>query len=120
MQFPRLVSIFLAVAALAGLTPAASGQTTAGAGSVVIIPQVASLATYVTTVFVRNPSATTDITVNVRYYLSNDTATPPPTTKPWLVACSPCLFRPGRSSRSTWPHSVLRCSAASPSRTTSG
>ena len=47
MQVRQLVSIFLAVAALAGLAPTTSAQTTAGAGSVVVIPTVASISGYV-------------------------------------------------------------------------
>jgi hypothetical protein len=50
----------------------AQAQTTAGAGTVVVIPQAANIpGAFSTTVFVRNPNANA-ITVNVRYYQSDD------------------------------------------------
>jgi hypothetical protein len=59
------------------VTGAAHGQTTAGAGSVVVLPLAASISgAYVSNVFVRNPNFF-PITLNVRYYVS-DSATPPP------------------------------------------
>lgn len=65
-----------AIALLSLSVGIAHGQTTAGAGTVIVLP----LATYIqgaytTTVFVRNPSLSTAITLNVRYYQS-DSATP--------------------------------------------
>ncbi len=65
--------IMTAVAALAG--GFAQGQTTAGSGTVIMIPVSANIAVYATEVFVRNPNANS-ITLNVRYYQSND-GTPP-------------------------------------------
>jgi len=54
----------------------AHAQTTAGAGTVVVIPQAANIpGAFTTTIFVRNPNANA-ITVNVRYYQS-DNALPP-------------------------------------------
>jgi hypothetical protein len=47
-------------------------QTTAGAGTVVVLPLASNIpGAYSTTVFVRNPSSNPQITVKVRYYQSN-------------------------------------------------
>lgn len=60
----------------------AVAQTSVGSGTVVVIPTAANLSTYSTEVIVRNPNANA-MTVNVRYYQSND-GTPPA----GLRACS--------------------------------
>jgi hypothetical protein len=76
MRAYRLASA-VAVVALAAITSPADAQTTAGAGTVVVLPLAASIpAAYTSTVFVRNPNPFT-ITINVDYYLS-DSATPAP------------------------------------------
>lgn len=69
--------ILRTIICLCGIAPLPSlAQTTAGAGTVVVLPTVASIpGAYTTTVFVRNPNATS-ITLDVRYYQS-DSATPP-------------------------------------------
>jgi hypothetical protein len=70
--------------AIAGLAAsAAHGQTTAGSGTVIVLPLAAHIAlegSYTTTVFVRNPNAN-EITINVRYYQS-DSANPVGTGTP--------------------------------------
>jgi hypothetical protein len=66
-------SILFSAASLWVAAP--SAQTTAGSGTVVVLPTVANIAVYATEVLVRNPNAT-GITLNVRYYQSND-GTPP-------------------------------------------
>ena len=99
MRASRIAALTLAaVIALVGLQPSAQAQTTAGSGTVLVIPLAAAggNTNYASTVFVANPSTTTAITVNVKYYLSNDTASPPPTAKPWLVACTPLSIPAGQ------------------------
>src|SRR6185312_8994339 len=67
----RMVGFICGIAALPALA-----QTTAGAGTIVVLPTVASIpGAYTTTVFVRNPN-TIPITLDVSYYQS-DSATPP-------------------------------------------
>jgi hypothetical protein len=66
-----MVGFICGIAALPALA-----QTTAGAGTIVVLPTVASIpGAYTTTVFVRN-SNTIPITLDVSYYQS-DSATPP-------------------------------------------
>ena len=69
------VCSWVAIAALAA--SAAQGQTTAGSGTVIVLPlatHIALAGSYTTTVFVRNPNANA-ITIDVRYYQS-DSADP--------------------------------------------
>ena len=74
---------------------AAHGQTTAGAGTVIVLPLAAHISTaYKTTVFVRNLSVTSDITLNVRYYQS-DSATPPGDGNP--LTCTPLVVQANRA-----------------------
>ena len=77
---PALRSLITKLIALTALVAIdAIAQTTAGAGSVVVIPTAANISVYKTQVFIRNPGINTDpggITVNVRYYQSVD-GTPP-------------------------------------------
>ena len=77
MQSIRSVVASTLALVIAGLaTSVAHGQTTAGSGTVVVLPLAAYIpGAYTTTVFVRNPNANDDITLNVRYYQS-DSATP--------------------------------------------
>jgi len=79
----RSLGCTAALLAVASLTITnTSAQTTAGSGTVVVIPTAANISAYATEVFVRNPNDTS-ITLNVRYYQSND-GTPPA----GLRACS--------------------------------
>jgi hypothetical protein len=81
-----------AIFSLAGLLTATAGaQTTAGAGSTMIVPTAANIAVYSTEVFVRNPNSN-DLNIAVNYVQSND-ATPPAGIRP----CSG-LFVPARTS----------------------
>jgi hypothetical protein len=64
--------------ALAFLAAPAFAQTTAGSGSVVILPSVAFIpGAFTTTVFVYNPNAAS-ITLNLDYYQSDSSTTPLP------------------------------------------
>jgi hypothetical protein len=71
MHVRRLISLALSlIAAATGIV--AHAQTTAGAGTVMVLPLVADIpAAYVTTVFVQNSHAT-PITLNITYYFSHD------------------------------------------------
>jgi hypothetical protein len=72
-----------ALVLLASLTITSSNaQTTAGSGTVIVLPLAVNISAYATDVFVRNPNDSS-ITLNVRYYQSND-GTPPA----GLRACS--------------------------------
>jgi hypothetical protein len=75
MSVRRLIfSALFAATATMSITPHA--QTTAASGTVVVLPLASAIPNaYATTVFVRNP-ASSPITLNVRYYQS-DNATPP-------------------------------------------
>jgi hypothetical protein len=64
---------------------AAHALTTAGAGSVIVIPNVAQTGSYSTEVFVRNFNSES-ITVNVLYYAANDRK------YPGLQSCSPLVI----------------------------
>jgi hypothetical protein len=102
-------SVVRSALAIAGLAAsAAHGQTTAGSGTVIVLPLAANIpGAYATTVFVRNPNANS-ITLDVRYYQS-DNATPPGTGTPYTCAplpvaasaavtfdlASQCTFAPG-------------------------
>ena len=68
----------LALALSAGL---ANAQSTAGAGSVVVVPLIAETVSYSTEVTVRNPNSA-PITLNVRYYEANNASVP------GLVTCT--------------------------------
>ncbi len=70
MHVRRLMSLALSlIAAATGV--AAHAQTTAGSGTVMVLPLVADIpAAYVTTVYVQNSHAT-PITLDVTYYFSN-------------------------------------------------
>lgn len=66
----------------------ASGQTSAGAGTVMLLPQIADISGtngWVTTVFVQNPGATS-ITLGVTYYTSNTSQNPNA-----AVTCTPLV-----------------------------
>ena len=68
--------MFLALWIMASAVPVvAPAQTSAAAGTVVVLPQVADITDntggWVTTAFVQNPNATS-ITLNVTYYVSDD------------------------------------------------
>ncbi|HEY6892730.1 MAG TPA: hypothetical protein VI258_01075, partial [Rhodanobacteraceae bacterium] len=76
---------------LALVAPAALAQSTAGAGSLVVIPTAAVIAAYDTEVFVRNPNAS-GLTLNVRYYQSNDATAPP-----GLRSCTPVVLAANQS-----------------------
>jgi len=67
----------------------ATGQTSVGSGTVVVIPTAANISVYSTEVFVRNPNANS-ITLNVRYYQSNDGA-PPAGLRPCTSLFVPAL-----------------------------
>ena len=86
MQMHRSISFALfTVIAFAGV--AAQAQTTAGSGTVMVLPLAANVPVYKTEVFVRNPNLA-PITLNVRYYQAND-ADPPSglrTCQPLMVA----------------------------------
>lgn len=58
-----------------GVLGAVHAQTTAGAGTVLVIPLVAQTASYSTEVFVRNPNAGT-MTIAVRFYEAKNSTTP--------------------------------------------
>jgi hypothetical protein len=80
-SFRSVVWSALAIAGVAA--SAAHAQTTAGSGTVIVLPLAAHIAlegSYATTVFVRNPNAN-DITIDVRYYQS-DSANPAGTGTP--------------------------------------
>lgn len=70
--------------------PAAHSQTSAGAGSVVLLPQIADITGtnpadgWVTTVFVQNNAGSTDLTLGVTYYLSSTSEMPNA-----AIACKP-------------------------------
>jgi hypothetical protein len=74
MRIHRLASLVVLAAAGFSGTPSMA-QTTAASGTVIVIPTVANISVYATTVFVRNPN-TNSITLNVNYYQSID-GTPP-------------------------------------------
>jgi|SRR5665213_967606 len=75
---------FIAISA-AAVMPALA-QTTAGAGTVVVLPTVAYIpGAYTTTVFVRNPNSN-PVTLSVLYYQS-DSASPPGDGSP--LTCTP-------------------------------
>ena len=75
----------IALLALFASTAPAPAQTTAGGGTVIVLPLAAYIpGAYTTTVFVRNPNVLSPITLNVRYYQS-DSATPPGDGNP--LAC---------------------------------
>lgn len=81
------------VAALAVLgSVAAHAITTAGAGSVVVIPVVAQTVSYTTEVFVRNYDDET-LTVNVKFYEANTSSTPGLRTCSQLVVPSQRTLR---------------------------
>jgi hypothetical protein len=86
MQMHRSISLALfTVIAFAGV--AVQAQTTAGSGTVMVLPLAANVPVYKTEVFVRNPNSA-PITLNVRYYQAND-ADPPSglrTCQPLTVA----------------------------------
>lgn len=65
----------LAVAAASLLAAPALASTTAGAGSVLVIPVVAQTASYESEIFVRNPNDT-PLQVTVKFYEANNSTTP--------------------------------------------
>ncbi len=73
MQMHRLAS--LALLTLTALAGAAHALTTAGSGTVIVLPLAANVPLYKTEVFVRNPNSA-PITLNVRYYQANNAALP--------------------------------------------
>jgi hypothetical protein len=75
----RLSSWILAISAQL-VVNISLAQTTAGSGTVLVVPLTANIAVYTTEVFVRNPN-THPITLNVIYYQSND-GTPPAGFRP--------------------------------------
>jgi len=77
----RCVRIVLAAFALVGAIGLAQAQSTAGAGSVLVVPVVALTASYETEVTVRNPGSA-PITLNVKFYEANNSPSP------GLHACS--------------------------------
>ncbi len=81
-----LVAATFVCLALGSIT--ASAQTTYALGKEVVIPTVANISVYHTQVFVRNPNAI-PMTVNVRYYQSNN-GTPPAGLRP----CAPVSLLP--------------------------
>jgi hypothetical protein len=82
----RNVITVVALAALAAASLPAVAQTTAGAGTVVVLPLASNIpGAYTTTVFVRNPAANPQITVKVRYYQS-DSANPAGTGTPYTCS----------------------------------
>ena len=70
----RVVHSFVATALVAGGIGFAHAQSTAGAGSVIVIPLMAQTSSYTTEVIVRNPN-NAPITVNMTFYEGNS-ATP--------------------------------------------
>ena len=66
---------FVGLVALLGASAPSIAQTTAGAGSVIVIPVVAQTSSYATEIFVRNPNAAS-ITLNVKFYEALTSATP--------------------------------------------
>src|SRR4051794_12930221 len=85
----------LMVAATVGCALASStamAQSTFGAGTEIVIPTVANIAIYQTTVFVRNPNPA-PITLDVRYYQSINGTAPS-----GLRACSQVLLAANQSS----------------------
>jgi len=73
MRF-SIASSAACVIAAAGIATA-HAQSTAASGSVVVVPVVAQTASYTTEVIVRNPNAS-PITLNVKFYEANNSATP--------------------------------------------
>lgn len=71
----RIALSILAGLSLAALGGAAHAQSTAAAGSVVVVPVVAQTASYTTEVIVRNPNAA-PITLNVKFYESSNSSIP--------------------------------------------
>jgi len=70
MKARHVISV-VALAAAATSLPGFA-QTTAGAGTVMVLPLASNIpGAYSTTVFVRNPSSNPQITLKVRYYQSN-------------------------------------------------
>ena len=73
MPSRRLLSLALSVVAMA-IAITARGQTSAASGTVIMLPQIATIAGgWVTTVFVQNPNGT-PITLDVTYQFSDDAA----------------------------------------------
>ena len=93
MPVRRLIaSALFGVTAAIGVT--AHAQTTAASGTVIVLPLASAIPNaYATTVFVRNPNSVSALTLNVRYYQS-DNATPPGTGSP--LAC-PQLIVPANA-----------------------
>lgn len=93
MKLSKWFGIFI------GVTLFASGamvraQTTAGAGTVVVVPLVSHSTSFKTEIFVRNPQ-TISITLNVRFY--DTLLAPPPGQRP----CTPFTVPAGRTASFT-------------------
>jgi len=93
MKAHRWFRILVATMALFGGN-AAHAITTAGAGSVLVVPVVAQTGSYTTEVYVRNFNADS-ITVNVKFYEAKQSSTP------GLQTCSPLVVPAFRTSRIT-------------------
>ena len=108
----RLCIVIAALAA--GLSLNASAQTTAAAGTVIMLPLVADIpAAYTTTVFVQNTHGTS-ITVNVTYNFSNDAD---PAIAGTQLACTPLVVA-GNAIATFDPYTQCSLSTAIPSGTT--
>jgi len=80
----RIAPILWTAAIFAATVGLAEAQSTAAAGSVVVVPDVAATASYSTEVIVRNPNSSA-MTLNVKFYESLDAASP------GLRSCTPLI-----------------------------
>lgn len=81
----RIARLILAGSIVAAGIGAAQAQSTAAAGSVIVVPLVAQTVSYSTEVTVRNPNLSSPIVLSVRYYEAINAAAP------GLVTCAPLL-----------------------------
>lgn len=111
MQIRRALSVLLAML-VTGVSLTAFAQTSAGAGTVILLPLVADIpAAYTTTVFVQNTHNYT-MTINVTYYFSKDAG-------PGVPASTTCtaLSVPANAVATFDPYSQCSLGSVAPSVT---
>jgi hypothetical protein len=78
------------ISAIFAFPVVAFAVTTAGAGSVIVVPIVAQTGSYTSEIYVRNPN-TSSMTINVKFYESKNSAVP------GLRPCTPIVVAAGRT-----------------------
>ena len=89
MKMGTFIRAFVGVFAICA-APMVQAQTTAGSGTVIVIPAVAQTGSFSTEIFARNPNATT-LTLDVLFYEANTSSVP------GLRPCSQLVLTTGQN-----------------------